>query len=221
MEGVAMLMRRGSAPPPHVSMPSVLQCPRTRCNIGPARSRPPVDLNPQLQFFLEGLDAETNRSRARPLRPLRNLDTSNCAAAASRSRDGPRYGVLRRARDAARRADRAAAACNGHRRITIACAITSIAQLSALGLQPQLQTATAIGTRYREAGRVQNIVARLPGTEPGSKAVLDHGALRWRRSRSGGRRRRRWCSRDSRDAPRLARAQAAAAPRRHRADHRR
>lgn len=45
-------------------------------------------------------------------------------------------------------------------------------QLSLLGLRPQIQTATAIGTRYREAGRVQNILARLPGTEHGSKAVL-------------------------------------------------
>jgi hypothetical protein len=47
-----------------------------------------------------------------------------------------------------------------------------VEQLSGLGLQPQLQKTTAIGTRYREAGRVQNIVARLPGSEPGSKAVL-------------------------------------------------
>ena len=46
------------------------------------------------------------------------------------------------------------------------------ARLSALGLEPQLQTTTAIGTRYREAGRVQNILARIPGSEPGSKAVL-------------------------------------------------
>ena len=45
-------------------------------------------------------------------------------------------------------------------------------QLSALGLQPQIQNVTAIGTRYREAGRVQNIVARLAGSEQGSKAVL-------------------------------------------------
>jgi hypothetical protein len=45
-------------------------------------------------------------------------------------------------------------------------------RLSALGLDPQLQTTTAIGTRYQEAGRVQNILARIPGSEPGSKAVL-------------------------------------------------
>ncbi len=45
-------------------------------------------------------------------------------------------------------------------------------QLVALGLQPQIQKTTAIGTRYREAGRVQNILARLPGSEPNSKAVL-------------------------------------------------
>ena len=47
-----------------------------------------------------------------------------------------------------------------------------VAQLTDLGLQPQIQRATAIGTRYREAGRVQNILARVPGSEPGSKAVL-------------------------------------------------
>jgi hypothetical protein len=47
-----------------------------------------------------------------------------------------------------------------------------VAQLTDLGLRPQIQRATAIGTRYREAGRVQNILVRLPGSEPGSKAVL-------------------------------------------------
>ena len=47
-----------------------------------------------------------------------------------------------------------------------------LGQLSALGLSPQVQQTTAIGTRYREAGRVQNILARLPGTDPGHKAVL-------------------------------------------------
>jgi hypothetical protein len=47
-----------------------------------------------------------------------------------------------------------------------------VGRLSALGLSPQIQQATAIGTRYREAGRVQNILARLPGTDPNGKAVL-------------------------------------------------
>ena len=47
-----------------------------------------------------------------------------------------------------------------------------VAQLTTLGMQPQVQHATAIGTRYREAGRVENILARIPGSEPGSKAVL-------------------------------------------------
>ena len=47
-----------------------------------------------------------------------------------------------------------------------------LARLSALGLNPQIQQTTAIGTRYREAGRVQNIIARLPGTDPNRKAVL-------------------------------------------------
>jgi hypothetical protein len=47
-----------------------------------------------------------------------------------------------------------------------------IGQLSAIGLRPEIQQATAIGTRYQQAGRVQNIVARLPGSVPGGKAVL-------------------------------------------------
>jgi hypothetical protein len=45
-------------------------------------------------------------------------------------------------------------------------------RLVALGLKPQLQTTTAVGTRYQEAGRVQNILAWMPGTSPAGKAVL-------------------------------------------------
>jgi hypothetical protein len=47
-----------------------------------------------------------------------------------------------------------------------------IGQLSKIGLRAVIQQATAIGTRYQQAGRVQNIVARLPGSAPGGKAVL-------------------------------------------------
>jgi hypothetical protein len=47
-----------------------------------------------------------------------------------------------------------------------------VGQLSALGLRPQIQQATAIGTRYRQAGHVQNIFARLPGSAPNGKVVL-------------------------------------------------
>jgi hypothetical protein len=47
-----------------------------------------------------------------------------------------------------------------------------VGQLSALGLRPQIQQGTAIGTRYRQAGHVQNILARLPGSDPNGKAVL-------------------------------------------------
>jgi peptidase M28-like protein len=47
-----------------------------------------------------------------------------------------------------------------------------VAQLSALGLRPQIQQATAIGTRYRQAGHVQNILAHFPGRDPNGKAVL-------------------------------------------------
>src|SRR4051794_24780390 len=38
-----------------------------------------------------------------------------------------------------------------------------VAQLKALGLETEIQTTTAISTRYQEAGRVQNIVAVLRG----------------------------------------------------------
>jgi hypothetical protein len=47
-----------------------------------------------------------------------------------------------------------------------------VGQLSALGLRPQIQRATAIGTRYRQAGHIQSILARLPGSAPNGKAVL-------------------------------------------------
>jgi hypothetical protein len=47
-----------------------------------------------------------------------------------------------------------------------------VGQLSALGLDPRVQQATAIGTRYRSAGRVQNILVRLPGSDPNGKVVL-------------------------------------------------
>ncbi|HET9452927.1 MAG TPA: M28 family peptidase [Gemmatimonadaceae bacterium] len=45
-------------------------------------------------------------------------------------------------------------------------------ELATLGLAPQVQEATAIGTRYAAAGRVRNVVARVPGTQPGGPAVL-------------------------------------------------
>lgn len=47
-----------------------------------------------------------------------------------------------------------------------------VGQLSALGLQPQIQQTTAIGTRYQQAGQVQNILARVPGSDPNGKTVL-------------------------------------------------
>lgn len=47
-----------------------------------------------------------------------------------------------------------------------------VGQLSALGLDAQIQQTTAIGTRARQAGRVQNILARLPGSNPNGRAVL-------------------------------------------------
>jgi Zn-dependent M28 family amino/carboxypeptidase len=45
-------------------------------------------------------------------------------------------------------------------------------QLRALGLEPQLQDATGVGTRYAVAGKVQNILARMPGKTPGGQAVV-------------------------------------------------
>jgi MFS family permease len=47
-----------------------------------------------------------------------------------------------------------------------------VAQLTAMGLHPQVQATTGIGTRYQEAGRVQNILASIPGSDPNGKAVL-------------------------------------------------
>lgn len=47
-----------------------------------------------------------------------------------------------------------------------------VARLRQLGLDPQLQATTAVSLRYRVAGDVTNILARLPGARPGGKAVL-------------------------------------------------
>jgi Predicted aminopeptidases len=47
-----------------------------------------------------------------------------------------------------------------------------VAELTALGLHPQIQRTTAVGTRYRVSGRVQNIVAWMPGSDTKGKAVL-------------------------------------------------
>ena len=47
-----------------------------------------------------------------------------------------------------------------------------LGQLAALGMKTEVQTATAVGTRYQEAGRVQNVIGYLPGSAPSGKAVL-------------------------------------------------
>jgi len=47
-----------------------------------------------------------------------------------------------------------------------------MAELTALGIKPQLQVTTAVGTRYQATGRVQNILAWLPGKESNGKALL-------------------------------------------------
>ena len=60
-----------------------------------------------------------------------------------------------------------------------------VAQLDALGIKPQMQVTTAIGTRYQEAGRVQNILAWLPGSATERQGGAARGALRRRRRRPG------------------------------------
>ena len=47
-----------------------------------------------------------------------------------------------------------------------------LGQLHAFGLEPQVQEATGIGTRYPVAGHIRNILARVPGRTPGGQAVV-------------------------------------------------
>ena len=47
-----------------------------------------------------------------------------------------------------------------------------LAQLAALHVPTEVQEATGVGTRYQVAGRVHNVIARMPGTTPGGPAVL-------------------------------------------------
>jgi len=47
-----------------------------------------------------------------------------------------------------------------------------LGQLHALGLEPQVQEATGVGTRYPVAGHIRNILARVPGRTPGGPAVV-------------------------------------------------
>jgi peptidase M28-like protein len=47
-----------------------------------------------------------------------------------------------------------------------------VAQLATIGLEPQIQQATGVGTRYPVAAQVQNVLARLPGRNPGGPAIL-------------------------------------------------
>lgn len=47
-----------------------------------------------------------------------------------------------------------------------------VGQLRALGIPSQVHEATGVGTRYAVAGRVRNILARLPGQEPGGPSML-------------------------------------------------
>ena len=47
-----------------------------------------------------------------------------------------------------------------------------VTQLAMMGLRPQIQATTAVGTRYQSAGRVQNVLAWMPGVDTTGKAVL-------------------------------------------------
>jgi hypothetical protein len=47
-----------------------------------------------------------------------------------------------------------------------------VGQLTGLGLRVEVQSTTGIGTRYQEAGRVENIIGLLPGSAPGGKVLL-------------------------------------------------
>ena len=47
-----------------------------------------------------------------------------------------------------------------------------VTQLALMGLRPQIQATTAVGTRYQSAGRVQNVLAWMPGADTTGKAVL-------------------------------------------------
>jgi peptidase M28-like protein len=47
-----------------------------------------------------------------------------------------------------------------------------IAELAVLHIPTEVQEATGVGTRYQVAGRVHNVIARLPGTTPGGPAVF-------------------------------------------------
>ena len=47
-----------------------------------------------------------------------------------------------------------------------------LAQLRMLGLQPEVQNTTGVGTRSADAGRVQNILARMPGRQSGGPAIF-------------------------------------------------
>ncbi len=47
-----------------------------------------------------------------------------------------------------------------------------LGELATIGLNATIQRTTATGTRYQEAGRVQNVLARLQGSDRSGKAVL-------------------------------------------------
>jgi hypothetical protein len=47
-----------------------------------------------------------------------------------------------------------------------------VTQLTQLGLRPQIQRTTGVGTRYQQAGRVANVLAWMPGSDPKGKALL-------------------------------------------------
>ena len=89
----------------------------------------------------------------------------------ARTGDFARHGILRRARDASRRADRGASTSDGLGRSRSRARLYRRAARADRDHAAGAAT-TAIGTRYQEAGRVQNLLAWLPGADPKGKAVL-------------------------------------------------
>ena len=47
-----------------------------------------------------------------------------------------------------------------------------LAELAALHVPSEVQEVTGVGTRYQVAGRVHNVIARMPGTKSGGLAIL-------------------------------------------------
>ncbi|MEX2177477.1 MAG: M28 family peptidase [Gemmatimonadaceae bacterium] len=47
-----------------------------------------------------------------------------------------------------------------------------MSEIAKLGIEPVIQETMGVGTRYAAVGRVRNVLARLPGSQPGGPAVM-------------------------------------------------